>query len=182
MVESVIKHFEGQLKAAMPFLERIDLPVYQAENGQIYKGHGSEKEQVSINDQTGVGLYIRQTLKETASPGKQFSSCDREFNFSAPCRAVFYCFGEKAFTMIPDDIKSKLMYALAKMMFLGYKGTEYNISVQLRAVSTDIEAIFKEETKLKFSGNEWPVIAAVDFNLLYSDFNCEPCLTEIPCE
>lgn len=181
MVNLLLKHFEEQLKAALPFLDRIDIPVYQVNNGQIYKGYGSEKEQVSISDQFGSGLYIRQTQVESMTQGKFYSSCHKEFKIATPCRMVFYCFGEKTFDIVPDDVKSKMLNALRTVHFADYKGNEFNVSIIPNTMGTGLEKIFTEETKKKYDGNEWPILVAIDFTLNYSDFNCEPCLTTDDC-
>lgn len=180
MVNLVLKHFERELARLLPYLNQVDAPVYQlAESGKIYKGLGQEKKQISISDQMGKAVYIRQLQDEKISKGKFISSCDQLYNVTAICRAVFYSFTNDVLN--PDEVKSHLLTALRNIDFTTYAGSELEIKVEPYGASTNLEKIFEAETKTKYEGGQWPVLVAVDFNLIYQDQNCDECLTNIEC-
>jgi len=50
MVNLILKYLEQPLLAYMPYLQKVDCPVVRLSSGKIYKGNGSEKEEISISD------------------------------------------------------------------------------------------------------------------------------------
>ena len=74
MVTTIIKHIGESLKATVPFLNEVHAPVRRLVTGVIYKGDSSEKQAISINDQEGKALYIRQTATEQVTEGAPKSS------------------------------------------------------------------------------------------------------------
>lgn len=175
MVNSILKYIEPQLKVYMPFLNRVDSPVFRISTGEMIKGNGQEKEVVTISDLNGNSLYIRQAQPETITERKALSSCDKEYNISARCKAVFYSFVGNDFTIDPDKVKSKIINALRVTGFNDYTGTSTEIKIEVNGSSLDVEKIFTEETGKEFSGNVWPTLVTVDFTLSYVDTNCDVC-------
>lgn len=175
MVNSILQYIEPQLKAYMQFLNRVDSPVFRISNGEMIKGNGQEKEVVTISDLNGNSLYIRQTQPETINERKALSSCDKEYNISARCKVVFYSFGGNDFTINPDKVKSKIINTLSRLDFSHYAGSSTEIKIDINGNSLDMEKIYTEETGKEFSGNVWPTLVSVDFNLSYVDTNCNTC-------
>lgn len=173
MVTTIIKYIGESLKSTVPFLSEVHAPVRRLVTGVIYKGDGPEKEPISINDQEGKALYIRQAATEQVTEGPPKSSCGKNYLISARCRLVFYCFTN--YDLSSDKIKSVLSTELANINFRQYKGTSSNIKVSNNGYSDDFEAIFQQETGKTYNGDEWPIIIAIDFTLNYEDVNCEPC-------
>ncbi len=175
MVNSILKYIEPQLKAYMQFLNRVDSPVFRISTGEMIKGNGQEKEVVSINDQSGNALYIRQTQPETINERKALSSCDKEYNRSARCKVVFYTFGGNDFTVSPDKVASRIVNTLSRLNFTYYTGSASEIAIDVNGTSLDIEKIYTEETGKTFEGGTWPTLVAVEFTLNYVDTNCDIC-------
>lgn len=175
MVNIILKYLEQPLKAYMPYLDVVDSPVIRLASGKIYKGSGSEKQEVCISDSVGNALYVRQTQPETFRELKALSSCNKQYQVNARCRALFYTFGTNDFKVSEDKVKSGLQAALNKINFNQYTGTSTDIVITINSASFDAEKLFKDETGVDFSGNEWPIIVAVDFTLSYNDVNCNSC-------
>jgi len=175
MVNIILKYLEQPLKAYMPYLNVVDSPVIKLSNGKIYKGSGSEKQEVCISDSVGNALYVRQTQPETFRELKAISSSHKQYQVNARCRALFYTFGTNDFKVSEDKVKSGLQAALNKVNFNQYTGTSTDIVITINSASFDAEKLFKDETGVDFSGNEWPIIVAVDFTLSYNDVNCNSC-------
>lgn len=175
MVNLILKYLEQPMLAYMPYLNKVDSPVVRLSSGKIYKGNGSEKEEISISDTSGNSLYIRQLSPESISEIKSVSSCDKLYEVKTRCKAVFYTFGSNDFTVSPDKVKSSMQSALNKIRFNQYTGSASDISITINSATLDIEKIFKDETGQTFSGNEWPVLVAIEFTLTYEDVNCVPC-------
>jgi len=175
MVNLILKYLEQPLLAYMPYLQKVDCPVVRLSSGKIYKGNGSEKEEISISDNVGNAVYIRQISPESINEIKSVSSCDKLYEVRAKCKAVFYTFGANDFTVSPDKVKSSMQSALNKIKFNQYTGTSSDISISINSASLDVEKIYRDETGQDFSGNEWPTIVAIEFTLTYVDVNCVPC-------
>lgn len=175
MVNSILKYIEPQLKAYMTFLNRVDSPVFRISSGEMIKGNGQEKEVVSINDQSGNALYIRQTQPETINERKALSSCDKEYNISARCKVVFYSFGGNDFTVSPDKVKSKIINALSRLNFSQFVASISEIKIDINGNSLDMEKIFTEETGRAYEGTTWPTLVSVDFTISYINTNCGVC-------
>lgn len=159
----------------MQFLNRVDSPVFRISTGEMIKGSGQEKEVVSINDQSGNALYIRQTQPETMTERKALSSCDKEWNISARCKAVFYDFGGNDYIINPDKVKSKIINALSRLNFSQFVGSISEIKIEINGNSLDMEKIFTEETGKTFEGTTWPTLVSVDFTITYVNTNCGVC-------
>lgn len=175
MVNSILKYIEPQLKVYMQFLNRVDSPVFRISTGEMIKGNGQEKEVVSINDQSGNALYIRQTQPETITERKALSSCDKEWDISARCKAVFYAFGGNDYIINPDKVKSKIINALSRLNFSQFVGSISEIKIDINGNSLDMEKIFTEETGKPFEGTTWPTLVSVDFTITYVNTNCGVC-------
>lgn len=175
MVNSILKYIEPQLKDYMRFLNRVDSPVFRISTGEMIKGNGQEKEVVSINDQSGNALYIRQTQPETMTERKALSSCDKEWDISARCKAVFYDFGGNDYIINPDKVKSKIINALSRLNFSQFVGSISEIKIDINGNSLDMEKIFTEETGKTFEGTTWPTLVSVDFTITYVNTNCGVC-------
>ncbi len=175
MVNSILKYIEPQLKAYMQFLNRVDSPVFRISTGEMIKGNGQEKEVVSINDQSGNALYIRQTQPETINERKALSSCDKEWDISARCKAVFYDFRGNDYIINPDKVKSKIINALSRLNFSQFIGSISEIKIDINGNSLDMEKIFTEETGKTFEGTTWPTLVSVDFTISYVNTNCGVC-------
>lgn len=175
MVNSILKYIEPQLKDYMRFLNRVDSPVFRISDGQMIKGNGQEKEVVTISDLSGNSLYIRQTQPETITERKALSSCDKEWNVSARCKAVFYNFGGNDYTINPDKVKSKIINALSRLNFSQFVSSISEIKIDINGNSLDMEKIFTEETGKQFEGTTWPTLVSVDFTISYVNTNCGVC-------
>ena len=175
MVNSILKYIEPQLKDYMRFLNRVDSPVFRISNGEMIKGNGQEKEIVTISDLSGNSLYIRQTQPETITERKALSSCDKEWNVSARCKAVFYNFGGNDYTINPDKVKSKIINALSRLNFSQFVSSISEIKIDINGNSLDMEKIFTEETGKQFEGTTWPTLVSVDFTISYVNTNCGIC-------
>ena len=172
----LFEEFGASLLKAMPFLKKVDAPVYQVGTGQVYKGLGNEKMDASINDQDGASLYIRITGPERYTVLRQYSSCSKEYQVIVPCRAVFYSF-QSMEVLSAEEVKPKLTEAIRKTTLPKFKGPQHTITTQINTVSWDLEKIYQDETKKSFQGSEWAVLLAVDFLMMYREENCDPCLT-----
>lgn len=159
----------------MQFLNRVDSPVFRISTGEMIKGNGQEKEVVSINDQSGNALYIRQTQPETMTERKALSSCDKEWDISARCKVVFYDFGGNDYIINPDKVKSKIINALSRLNFSQFVGSISEIKIDINGNSLDMEKIFTEETGKPFEGTTWPTLVSVDFTITYVNTNCGVC-------
>jgi len=175
MVNLILKYIKQPLTAYLPFVTRVDAPVYRISSGEVFSGVGSEKENVSISDNVGKGLYIRQIQQEQVKEKKKFTSCDKEYEITARCKAVFYSFSQDEFIINPDKISARIQGALKKVTFEQYTGSAKEITIDILSASTDFEKIFTEETGKQFEGDNWPLIVSVEFNLNYEDINCVAC-------
>lgn len=175
MVNSILQYIEPQLKVYMKFLNKIDSPVFRISNGQMIKGNSQEKELVTINDLSGNSLYIRQSQPETINERKALSSCDKEWNISARCKAVFYSFGGNDYQISPDKVKTKIINALSRLDFCLFKSQVSEIKIDINGTSLDMEKIYTEETGKQFEGNVWPTLVSVDFTISYVSTNCGVC-------
>ncbi len=173
MVTTIIKYIGESLKANIPFLDEVHAPVRRLVTGVIYKGDSSEKQPISINDQEGKALYIRQTASEQVTELPPKSSCGIDYAIKVKCRMVFYCFTNH--DLSPDKIKSVLSTSLSNINFKNYKGSSSRIDITNNSYSDDFESIFNQETGKSYNGDEWPIIIAIDFTLSYEDTNCETC-------
>lgn len=175
MVNLILKYIKAPLTAYLPFVTKVDAPVYRISSGEVFSGVGSEKENVSISDNVGKGLYIRQIQQEQVKEKKKFTSCDKEYEITARCKAVFYSFSQDEFIINPDKISARIQGALKKVTFEQYTGSAKEITIDILSASTDFEKIFTEETGKQFEGDNWPLIVSVEFNLNYEDINCVAC-------
>lgn len=172
----LFNEFGDSLLKAMPFLNKVDAPVYQIGTGQVMKGIGNEKMDAGISDEAGASVYIRITGPERYNFLKQVSSCSKEYQVSVPCRAVFYSF-QSMEVLSAEEVKPKITEAIRKTTLPKFKGPQHTISTQITSAGWDLEKIYLEETKKPFTGSEWAVLVAIDFILNYREDNCEPCLT-----
>lgn len=175
MVNLILKYIKAPLTAYLPFVTKVDAPVYRISSGEVFSGVGSEKENVSISDNVGKGLYIRQIQQEQVKEKKKFTSCDKEYEITARCKAVFYSFSQDEFVINPDKVSARIQGALKKVNFNQYTGSAKEITIDILSASTDFEKIFAEETGKPFEGDNWPIIVSVEFNLNYEDTNCVAC-------
>ena len=175
MVNLILKYIKAPLTAYLPFVTKVDAPVYRISSGEVFSGVGSEKENVSISDNVGKCLYIRQIQQEQVKEKKKFTSCDKEYEITARCKAVFYSFSQDEFIINPDKISARIQGALKKVTFEQYTGSAKEITIDILSASTDFEKIFTEETGKQFEGDNWPLIVSVEFNLNYEDINCNTC-------
>jgi len=175
MVNLILKYIKAPLTAYLPFVTKVDAPVYRISSGEVFSGVGSEKENVSISDNVGKGLYIRQIQQEQVKEKKKFNSCDKEYEITARCKAVFYSFSQDEFIINPDKISARIQGALKKVTFEQYTGSAKEITIDILSASTDFEKIFTEETGKQLEGSVWPTLVTVDFTLSYVDTNCNTC-------
>ncbi len=177
MVNLILKYIEPQLKSYLAFVNRVDSPVFRISTGEMIKGNGQEKETVSINDQSGNSIYVRQTQPETYIENKRISSCEKTYTVNSRCRLLFYSF-ESSRVLDPEKVKSVLQNCINKLDFSEYTGTANEITTSILSSSSDVEKLYTEETGKIFEGGQWPVIVAVDFSLNFKDENCEQCDVE----
>lgn len=176
MVNSIISYIGATLKANLVFVDTVDAPVKRWQKDYLlYKGEGSEKQQVAICDQNGNGVYIRQIAPEQSKELKAISSCDKRYKMITKCRLVYYSFTDVSKEYSSDKIKSILNNALKNVNYNNYSGTATDITTTITAVSTDFEKIFYDELGKNIEGDTWPLIVAIDFSVNYTDINCEVC-------
>jgi len=176
MVNSILTYVGEVLAAKIPFIDKVDSPVKRLQKDSIiYKGEGSEKEKVTISDEYGNGVYIRQTQPEQSKPLKAISSCGPRYQMITRCRLVYYSFTDVSKEYSSDKIKSILMNSLNNIDFVGYSGTASEITTTIYSASNDFEKIFFDELGKRFEGDTWPMIIAIDFSLNYTDINCSVC-------
>jgi hypothetical protein len=181
MVNSILTYFEAPIKVALPFLNQVDAPVFKmAIDNRIFKGLGQEKQEICISDQVGKALYIRSFQMEQVKQTKSFTSCQKDYAYTSRCKAVYYSFGNEQ-TISADKIKNQIIKALNSLPLSNFPGDASDIEITINGSSTDMEKIFFDETGVKYEGNQWPTLAAVEFTLSYQTDNCEPCDIEENC-
>lgn len=172
MVETIIQYTGEYLKDKITFLDVVNAPVKRLTNGVIYKNDDSQKTNVSISDDVGYGVYIRQTAPESVAELPLKTSMGNEYKISSRCRLVFYSFKTDH---SEEKVKSILISNLGGVRFPRYIGTSYSFKIIINNVSTDFEKIYLEERGGNYTGDNWPTIIAIDFTITYEDKNCNVC-------
>lgn len=169
MVNTLLKYIGQSIKQSIKFVDRVDAPVKKLEiDSRVYKGDGSEKEDVSISDNFGNAVYIRQTQPEQGKEVKRMSSCGKQFQYVAKCRLIYYSFNDEFKEISLDERIQAFKNILTKLVFSGINSDS---GLSIVAVSDNFERIFREETNQQYEGVNWPIILAIDFNLKYTDNN-----------
>ena len=170
MVNKLFEHIGTKVVLANPWLDTysvncIEIPFSNGEK-RIVNFEGDEKEDLSINDISGNGFYIKINPRFTYTEQRQLSSDKRDFLVSIRFRFVFFGINTEI-EYSKMGLENKFATAFRNISFSDYIGNERSIKLNISQTNTDALQIFKEEVGKDYDFGAESVFVALDGTLSF---------------
>lgn len=179
MVNKLFEHIGTKVVLANPWLDTYSVNCIELtylEEGKLIKRvvnlEGEDKQDLSINDISGSGFYIRINPQITYQEQRQLTSAKREFLATVTFRFVFY---EVSGNRSKIALENKFANDFRQLSFNDYNGVERQIKLNISKTNIDANKIFKEETNLEYESGAEVNVLALDGTLSYltTNENCD---------
>lgn len=177
MVTKIVERIGEEIKLNSPYFDTGEVNAVQLPIGKVVTKKDGEDEgtDVSINDHSGVGFYIRVEPKATVSKNrKPLSSCASSYTAKQICHLVAY-----NFEILKDVDNNKWVSKLAKILSMSAE------TLEIKSTNASYIDNYIEETKQKFNVtrnfNCVKVIFEVSYDIDLVD--CDFCdIQNAPCD
>ena len=178
MVNKLFEHIGTKIVLSNPWLDTfsvncIEIPFKNGDK-RIVNLEGDEKEDLSINDISGNGFYIKINPRFNYTEQRQLTSSGREFLVEIRFKFVFFSINaELEYSKLA--LENKFANSFRILNFNDYAGNERSIRLNISQTNIDGLQIFKEEVGKDYDFGSEGVFIALDgvLSFLSTDNYCD---------